>query len=210
MFCYIFVKKLKLDDMKIVHGFGKRSQDIVGLFDKTNKLSTFMTKLERQSLIDPNRYDKDKYVGDGFEFLMEIFINASAYDNRIGITKYEPVVSNDNGVDGIGYNLNGEKCVIQHKYRSNTTSTLTANEDHLSNMITDGMIKHKVVVAEDNAKIPRHYVFTTAKGLNFYTDNEMFKGFVKCYGYDDLRSMLDGNLSFWNLCREISKEIKNK
>lgn len=197
-----------LTSKDILHGFGKRAHDIVGLFDKTNKISTFMSKLEKQAVKDTDRYDRDKYVGDGFEFLIEIFIKSHAYDNRIGITKYEPVQNNDNGVDGVGFNLIGEKSVVQIKYRSNTISTLSANEDHLGNMITDGMIKHKVVVPEDNEKIPRHYVFTTAKGLNFYTDSEMFKGFVKCYGHDDLRAMLDNNLSFWNLCRDIANELK--
>ena len=192
----------------IQHGFGKRAHDIVGLFDKTNKLSTFMTKLENQAKIDVNRYDYNKYVGDGFEFLIEILIKSSITDNRIGIDKYEPIQSDDNGVDGIGINLNNEKCAVQIKYRSNTMTTLTANVDHLSNFIADAMFKYKIINADENTKIPRHYIFTTAKGLNFYTDSEMFKGFVKCYGYDDLRFLLDGNLHFWDLCRSIAKELK--
>jgi hypothetical protein len=194
----------------IKHGFGIRSHDIVGLFQNTNRLSTFMTKLEKQSILYPDRYEPNNYLGDGFEFLMEIFIHTSAYDNRIGITKYEPVKTNDNGVDGVGYNILNEKCAIQIKYRSNVITTLTANEDHLSNFIADAMFKYKIVAPEDNKKIPRYYIFTTAKGLHFYTDNEMYKGFVKCYGYDDLRAMLDNNLSFWNLCRDIVNNITNK
>jgi hypothetical protein len=193
--------------MKISHGFGLRAHDLTTLFDKTNKVSTFMGKLEKQSLIDPDRYDSNKYKGDGFEFLVEILLKSHAYDNRLGITTYEPVQSDDNGVDGVGVNLAGEKCVVQVKYRSNSKTVLTANTDHLSNMISDGMIKHKVVIAEDNTKIPRHYVVTTATGLHHYTDNENFKGFVHCIGYEHLRALLDNNLSFWNLCREICKEI---
>lgn len=193
--------------MKITHGFGLRAHDLTALFAKTNKISTFMNKLEKQSLMDPVRYDSNKYKGDGFEFLVEILLKSHAYDNRLGITNYEPVQSDDNGVDGVGFNLAAEKCVVQVKYRSNIKTVLTANEDHLSNMISDGMIKHKVVIAEDNTKIPRHYVITTATGLHHYTDNENFKGFVHCIGFDQLRAMLDNNLSFWNLCREIVKNI---
>ena len=107
----------------------------------------------------------------------------------------------------MGFNLVGDKCVVQVKYRSNSSSVLTANQDHLSNMISDGMIKHKVVVNDDNSKCPRHYVITTANGLHHYTDNENFKGFVHCIGFEQLKSMLDNNISFWNLCREICKEI---
>jgi hypothetical protein len=197
-----------MKDMKIIHGFGLRAHNLVALFDKTNKISTFMNRLEKQSLIDPIRYDSNKYKGDGFEFLVEILLKSHAYDNRLGITSYEPVQSDDNGVDGVGFNLAAEKCVVQVKYRSNIKTVLTANEDHLSNMISDGMIKHKVVIAEDNTKIPRHYVITTATGLHHYTDNENFKGFVHCIGFEQLRAMLDNNLSFWNLCRDIVKEIE--
>ena len=195
--------------MKISHGFGLRAHDLTALFNKTNKVSTFMGKLEKQSLIDPDRYDSNKYKGDGFEFLVEILLKSHAYDNRLGITNYEPVQSDDNGVDGVGVNLSGEKCVVQVKYRSNSKTVLTANTDHLSNMISDGMIKHRVVIAEDNTKIPRHYVVTTATGLHHYTDNENFKGFVHCIGFEQLRVLLDNNLSFWNLCREIVKEIED-
>ena len=200
--------------MKITHGFGLRAHDLVGLFDKTNKVSTFMTKLEKQSLLDPLRYDSNKYKGDGFEFLVEILLKSHAYDNRLGITNYQPIQLDDNGVDGVGFNLSGEKCVIQIKYRSNSSSVLTANQDHLSNMISDGMFQHDVSATPDKLKMisekktaPLHYVITTATGLHHYTDNENFKGFVHCIGYDQLRSMLDGNISFWNLCREIAKEI---
>lgn len=200
--------------MEIKHGFGLRAHDLVGLFDKTNKVSTFMTRLEKQSLIDTDRYDENKYKGDGFEFLVEILLKSHAYDNRLGITNYEPVQSDDNGVDGVGVNLSGVKCVVQVKYRSNIKTQLTANTDHLTNMISDGMFKHgvsadlKLLESIKNKEVaPLHYVITTANGLHHYTDNENFKGFVHCIGFDQLRSMLDNNISFWNLCREISTKI---
>ena len=196
--------------LNITHGFGRRAHDLVGLFEKTNKISTFIRKLEKQSEIDPMRYDPQKYKGDGFEFLVEILLKSHAYDNRIGITSYEPIEVGDNGVDGIGYNLINEKSVIQVKYRSDNSTFLTANEDKLSNMISDGMIQHKVVVSDDNSKCPRHYVITTASGLHHYTDQENFKGFVHCIGYNDLRSLLDNNLSFWGLCRELAKGLVEK
>ena len=202
---------------EIKHGFGIRSHDLNGLFDGTNKLSTFMNKLEKQSLIDPLRYDSDKYKGDGLEFLVEIFLKSHAYDNRIGITDYEPTQSDDNGVDGCGINLSGQKCVVQVKYRSNSAKLLTATEDRLSNIISDGMLKHGVNLTLDDQKAvkekkiaPLHYVITTANGLHHYTDIEFFKGVVHCIGYNQLKVMLDNNHSFWNLCRKISNSIVDK
>lgn len=201
--------------MIIKHAFGYKSHDLIGLFDKTNKLSTFMNKLEKQSLIDTVRYDSNKYKGDGFEFLVEILLKSHAYDNRLGITSYEPIQSDDNGVDAVGINLSGEKCVVQIKYRSNKNSVLTANEDKLSNMISDGMFQHGVSADSEKLKMisgkkvaPLHYVITTATGLHHYTDNENFKGYVHCIGYNQLKSILDNNISFWNLCREIAKNIQ--
>lgn len=200
----------------IEHGFKFRAHDLVGLFQGTNKISTFMNKVEKQSTLDELRYDSNKYKGDAFEFLIEILLKSHAYDNRIGITNYTPVQSNDNGVDGYGNNLSGHKCVVQIKYRSDNKYNLTANEDKIGNLLTDGMLQHGVSLdsklLEDvkNKKIaPLHYLFTTASGLHHYTNDEFLKGVVHCVGYEQLRSLLDNNLSFWNLCREISKKLTN-
>jgi hypothetical protein len=83
-------------------------------------------------------------------------------------------------------------------------------------MISDGMFQHGVSATPEKLKLitekksaPLHYVITTATGLHHYTDNENFKGYVHCIGYDDLRDFLDDNLSFWNLCREIAQDITN-
>lgn len=219
--------------MKIEHGFGLRAHDLNYLFEGTDKISTFMNKLEKQSILKPDRYDPMQYLGDGFEFLVEILLKSHAYDNRLGITNYKPVQSDDTGVDGTGVNLVNEKCVVQIKYRSNTNKYLTANDDKLSNMFSSaqtkygissinseietlrnnvGLIGEKKVIKrikelETLSKVKRHYIITTANGLNNFTDIEMYKNEVICIGYDQLRSLLDGNLSFWNLCREVSKNI---
>ena len=61
-------------NIETTHTFKTKCHDIVELFKNTNKLSTFMTKLEKQSIKDVDRYKSNDYLGDGFEFLMEIFI----------------------------------------------------------------------------------------------------------------------------------------
>ncbi len=189
------------------HNFRTKSHNLPDLFQDVQTLSKFMNKLDKQAQIDPLRYDPLKYVGDGFEFFIELFLHLHPTDNRVGVYNYIPNQENDNGVDGIGINIRGEKCVVQAKYRSNVTELLTANKDHLSNLFTDGMLAHNVTADINDPKNYRHFVFTTADGLHFYTDNEMFKGKVKCIGYKELRSMIDNNTPFWDKCREIVKEI---
>jgi len=184
------------------HNFKTKAHDLVALFTGTNKMSTFVRKLEAQALKDVDRYDRDKYVGDAFELFVELFLKLHPTDNRVGVYNYEPIQENDNGVDGIGVNIKGQKSVVQIKYRANNQQLLTANTDHLSNMITDGMLSHGVVADMADMTNYRHFVFTTAEGLHYYTNDEMFKSKVKCIGYKDFRSMLDNNDIFWKTALE--------
>lgn len=195
----------------IEHTFLTKCHDLRTLFDQTNKLSTFMRKLEQQSLKDPLRYDSNKYLGDGFEFFVEILLKLHPVDNRVGIYNYSPKQTNDNGVDGVGINILGEPAVIQIKYRSNTQELLTSNKDHLGNLIVDGMMSHNVVIDNIKKDNYRHFVYTTAKSLHFYTDSEMFKGKVKCVGYNEIRGLVDNNVAFWNTLRsEVFKNYTGK
>lgn len=201
---YTNTKKMKTT---LQHNFITKAHDLTGLFEGVHKMSQFMRRLETQAQIDPLRYDPFKYIGDGFEFFIELFLMLYSCDKRIGVSNYVPVQENDNGVDGIGINTKGEKCVIQIKYRTDTQGFLTANLDHLSNMISDGQFNHNVVADMLDPKNYRHFIFTTAEGLNFYTDIEMYKSKVKCFGYNDFRVLLDDNITFWNTAREIVKEL---
>lgn len=193
--------------MELKHPFIYRSHDLENLFDDSvSTLSEFMKKLEKQSLLYPERYPTEKYLGDGFEFLCEAIIKTHQYDNRIGIDGYEPVTKNDNGVDGYGVNIFNETCAIQIKYRANTKKVLTSTTDKLDSFITEALIGGDI----KPSKQYRHFVFTTAKGLHHYTDHEKFRGMVKCYGYDEIRSLIDNNIHFWNFIRKQILKFREK
>lgn len=192
------------------HNFQTKAHSLTNLFEGVTKMSQFMRRLEADANLDTMRYDRDKYVGDGFEFFIELFLSLYPCDKRIGVSNYVPTQENDNGVDGIGVNTKGEKCVVQIKYRTNTDGFIVNNTDHLSNMISDGMFAHDVVSDNTDPKNYRHFIFTTAEGLNFYTDQEMFKSKVRCIGFNDFRVLLDDNIIFWQTALEIVKEIEEK
>ena len=185
------------------HNFKTKAHSLTRLFDGVSKMSQLMKNIEKEAELHTLRYSADKYKGDAFEFFVELFLALHPCDNRVGVYNYKPNQIDDNGVDGIGLNIKAEKCVVQIKYRSNTSTELSTNIDHLSNLITDGMIGHNVVADMINKDNYRHFVFTTAKGLNFYTDGEMFKSKVRCFGYNDFKNLLDNNLPFWSKVREI-------
>jgi len=198
--------------MKINHSFQYKAHDLLGLFDGTNKMSTFKNKLIKQAQQDEANYSYNDYVGDGFEFLVELFIELHPVDNRIGITKYEPYQENDNGVDGYGINMDGLPCAIQVKFRSDSEYELSATQDHLDSFINEAQHRmrgsHVPILYQDEDGCPRHYIFTTAKGLHHYTESVKFSGYkVKVFGWKDLESMLDGNNLFWNQTKEIVKNL---
>lgn len=181
----------------MIHQFKTKSHDLMGLFTDVNLMSTFTNRLQRQAEFDPNRYDVNDYLGDGFEYFVEGFLEILSPSPHIGVYNYRPIPPHeDKGADGVGENMNRDKCVVQVKFRGNNEYTLTANEDHLSNLMLAGM--HMGVSFDlENPKNFRHFVFTTAKSLHFYTDEHMFEGKVKCFGLEDFRKMVDNNNHFW-------------
>jgi len=195
---------LYICNMKLTHPFIYRCHDLDGLFKNVKTLSQFMKRLEKQSQEHPERYSVEKYLGDGWEFFCEALIKSHPCDNRIGIADYKPVTKNDNGVDGYGINIFGEVCAVQPKYRSNTKGLLTSEGDSLNSFITEALLEKNITPD----KKYKHFVFTTAKGLHYYTDHEKFRGMVKCYGYEDIRSLVDNNLHFWNFIREQILQFK--
>lgn len=176
----------------------KYRRETIYLFDGTSNWEQFDKKL--QEIADQlNKRLGVEYLtvlGDGFEVFIEGFIKLTENDNRFGISNYVPVQSKDDyGVDGFGNNIRGNKSAIQIKYRINPTYFLTAQKDGLDSMITEAL-HEGVLFGED--KDYRHFIFTSAKGLNNKTDDNKFRGKVKCYGIDDIKTIVDNNQNFWN------------
>lgn len=194
-------------NIQLYHNFITKAHSLPRLFEGVDKMSQLMRRIEREAVLHTLRYKADNYKGDAFEFFVELFLALHPTDNRIGVYNYKPIQENDNGVDGVGVNILNEKCVVQVKYRTNVKIELSSNRDSLGNLIVDGNLSHGVLPDMDNPKNFRHFIFTTAIGLNFYTNQEMFKSKVRCFGYNDFRSLLDNNIIFWNKAREVINNI---
>lgn len=186
-------------NIQLTHAFLRQCHDIEELLEGCVKVSTFCTRLERQSDLYPDRYEPNLYKGDGFELFTEALIKLSPTDNRIGIGNYSVITGQDVGVDGIGVGANGNPATVQVKYRGFGKTLLTANNDHLSNFVMASLLHYKVLPTDQHNML----IVTTAEGLHFFTDKEMFKGQVRCLGREQLRLMVDNNLLFWDAFRNL-------
>jgi hypothetical protein len=202
-FILIFYRR-KIMEIMLSHPFIHQSHDLSGLVGNVRKVSTFMNRLEKQSVLYPDRYDPEKYKGDGFEFLVEVMIKLMGIHPQIGISDYKVVLGNEDfGVDGVGKGVRSQTVTVQVKYRGKTDSVLTANKDHLSNFTSYSQMKYRVEVFPKNKKEKNMVIFTTADSLHYYTKEEMYMNTVRCIGYEDLRKMLDNNLIFWEKLEEL-------
>jgi hypothetical protein len=184
------------------------------LFDGVTNWKQFDKKLhevaeELLQLVGGGLSEKDRQeiiqgvLGDGFEVFVEGFIKLTEIDPRFGISNYVPVPSKDDqGVDGYGYNIRGEYSAIQNKYKSNPTKRLIANTDNLNSMVAEGL-HYGIIYGE--GKNYKHFVFTSAKGLHFSADAIKFRGKVKCYGINEIKTIVDNNKNFWRNFRSLLK-----
>ena len=177
------------------HRFAQICYNLDELLDGCNKLSTFMTRLRKQSR-SRIEFEADSYFGDGFEVLVESLILQMGHTPWIQMRDYVPVQENDLGVDGYGYGIDGEIHTVQIKARSNSQSVLTANKDHISNFVAHSHSKYG-----GESKVKHMTLFTTAADLHRVA-REMYGEEVNVIAERDLKKLLDGNKMFWATFRE--------
>jgi hypothetical protein len=196
--------------VKLTHPFIWRCPDRAYLLENCNKLSTFLTRIEKQAKTiypeeDPETEDEKRirtnninsYKGEAFELFIEAVIRLFPCDKRVGpIKDYEIVTRGDIGVDGHGIFGNGKAGTVQCKYR-HSDHKLTANEDHLTNFTSASMLHYKVDQNPDSNGKCNMIIFTSGDSLNFFTDQNMFGGMVHAVCHQDLRKLLDENNLFW-------------
>lgn len=197
-----------MDYKTVQHGFKYSCHDLVSLFNSVTTFDEFKDRLEYQSELDKHSIKKEDYLGDGFEFFVELLLRSFPFDKRLGIdgTDYEPVKkSEDMGVDAYSKNLENRTCAIQIKYRSSPKYVLSRKDDDLGSMIEESGHK-KIVYAEDD-ELYRHFIITSAMGMHHRTEHDKFRNKVKCINNKNIAKIVDNNIAFWNSCLKVSKKL---
>ena len=196
----------------MIHSFQYNSHNLLELFEETTRFSGrngWKSKMEIQSTLNENKYPRLNYVGDAFEFFVELMFHViGPIKEWGGIYNYQPQQENDNGVDAICKNWDGALSVVQIKYKHDSERLLTANADHLGNMVKEATLKYRIQPHNPEKKeTTKYFVITTGKSLHHYTDDEFFLNNVKCIGWKELTTLLDGNIGFWKKAEEIVKSL---
>ena len=161
--------------IKLDHKFAKLCNCKTALLKDVTTLHAFMKNIEKLAETQSVFYkDKESFKGDVFECFVEFF-NKLKEGQYVYNYKLLEKSSSDIGVDALGTGKNGKPAAIQIKYRSNTKQLLTANDDHLSNFPTAAWGTYGVDQKDDKNLI----IFTTAKGLHYFTAVNMFNNKVK-------------------------------
>ena len=117
----------------------------------------------------------NKFKGDIFELFTEFFIKMSPIDDRVDVYDYHLVTEGDTGVDGWGYNRDGDKVTVQVKYRV-WDWELKAIKDHLETFRLTSYKKYDI----DPKSTGRMLIVTTGKAIHWETLERTFSGKVRC------------------------------
>lgn len=194
--------------IKTNHDFKHICYDVDTLLKNVDTLSKFSNRLNKQSVLNINRWSSEDYRGKAFEALIEVLILASPIDKRINIIDYKPILKEDYGVDGVGKSHDGRSHTIQIKYRSNSSETLTANKDHLSNFVakSDSMFLDEMILTSRKTHMT---IFTSAKDLNSSVNEGIYHDRVRVLGYKEISKLIDKNNIFWDLFKNSLQNNKN-
>ena len=121
----------------------------------------------------------------------------------MGLTEYTPVaLDEDYGVDAKGINANGDKTMVQVKFRSNRADTTTfPTYAEIARTFTSGVKRHGL----DPSKDSNVFVFTTADDVSIQCRTELDTSLV-VISYDVIQRAIDNNRNFWKLSYQAVQE----
>lgn len=177
----------------------KHKSDIIDIFVSAKTIDDFVKKVEELSKKYSDEDERNSFKGYIFEIFSELFFMIFHADPEVGLTNYKPVPLNeDYGVDATAINVNGNKAVVQCKYRFNPIELI--DYDSISKTYSAGIEIHNIEL--DKSINNTIFVITTGVGV---TDpcKHVFKSKLRVINRQILSSKIDNNQTFWKNCAEI-------
>lgn len=177
-----------------IHGRPDVYYDLFKHFRTGTTIREFVNTIEQLSsaLKFPNDDEMQKFKGDSLEVLSELFFSFNTTSPRHGIKDYEPVsISDDFGVDAIGYNANGHKVAVQCKYKANPQEPILYAD--VAKTFTSGLLDFECDVTENDTI----FVFTTSNVMTSALSRLEKK--LVFLSRNMIGAEIDNNKSFWEL-----------
>ena len=194
-----------IEHKEFVNLYNKDNKIFDRMFDKTCLFNSFINRMKKES----QNFSKYSYTeeqgegkmnGDIFEIFGECFFKILGADNRIGVYGYKPEQDNDCGVDGSGVGIDDKPLTVQIKFRADNELELL--EADLHQFAFQSVKRFKVDIDTNTNMV----VFTSAKGLHWFTSDKVFMNSIRTISYQNIRSIVDNNNCFWNMVRDYIKE----
>jgi hypothetical protein len=181
--------------------------EVISLFDNDAGVKTISDFVKKVEVLSENFIDDEKpadkqeklntFKGDMLELLAEIFFYIFQSDPAVGLSDYVPVeLSEDYGVDAIGLNVNGDKCAVQVKYRSNPVEQILYED--LSKTYCAGREAHNVAIDKPDTL----WLITTCDGAN-KSSHKVLKEKLRVINKSIIANYIDNNKTFWSQAEEI-------
>jgi hypothetical protein len=198
-----FIQHKYIQHEAFVNLYNKDQKLFFNLFKGVGTISTLSNRINKLSkdFENHNYPDEDKMKGDLFEIFTEAFFKILSADNRIAVYNYQPALASDDyGVDGFGIGNDNKPLTVQSKFRSDVTKELL--EKDIKQFAFQSIVNYDV----DKNTSTNMIVFTNAKGLHWVTESRVFAGRIRCIGYEQIKSIINGNTVFW---KEVIDTINN-
>lgn len=182
--------------------------EFIALFDFIGGVKTiddFVVKVEQlardkfpNAETDTQELDRlNSFKGDTLEVLAEIFFDIYASDPAVGIKDYSPVsLDEDYGVDGIGINVNGDRCAVQEKYRANPLELITYSD--IAKTDSSGRRLHHLLLDKNDTI----FLFTTGQGITSACE-KVFGKIIRVINRRIISGYIDNNQNFWERAEEL-------
>lgn len=140
---------------------------------------------------------QNAFKGDMLEVFAEMFFTVFDAHPAVGLKDYKPIsISEDYGVDAIGINVNGDKCAVQVKYRSNPLMKIDYPD--LAKTYWAGRDIHGLSLTNNDTI----FLFTTGCGVSHGVEH-VGKKKVRVINRSVIAGLVDNNLSFWEQAEDM-------
>lgn len=142
-------------------------------------------------------------LGDGWEAFNEILFKVYGLFPGVGFTDAQVLPPGTIGCDFTGVGIDTKPATVQSKYKGKSKAWQIELAEGL-----DMKLERFVAQSQNTFGVPidsktNMLVVTNAKGIHYWTNDNLLFGKVRCIGRDQITYLVNNNPMFWKTAREM-------